>query len=802
MGRQILYIFLLLIFSLISQAQKIRVIDEKTGEGIGDVLIYNMDFNTGIPTDMDGSADASLFDRKDILFFRHPSYHHRTIPVVELTSDVNIIVLQEKIISINEVIISASKWEQDPEIIPNTIATMKAREIEFKNPPTSADLLQESGQVFVQKSQLGGGSPMIRGFSANSLLLVIDGVRMNNAIYRSGNLQNVINIDVNAIEEAEVLFGPGSVMYGSDALGGVMDFHIKDPDLSDTDQVLIKNSSFLRYSSAANERTGHFDLNIGGRKFGSFTSISYTGFDDLRTGSKRTEEFPDYGKRTEYVIRSQGRDTIVHNEEENIQKFSGYELYSLIQKFAFRPADHTDLNYGFYFSNTGNIPRYDRLILYDRDSLPESAEWYYGPQKWMMNRVQARLYRSNRAFSEARITLSHQWVEESRHDRNFQKNLLRSRTEKVNVFNINADLDKSINDRHQLFYGLDASFNKVNSSAAGKNIKTGEISSISTRYPDGGSRYYYLAVYGNYQWSFNKSMHLSAGMRYTHTGMQAKLEDKSEIGFDFDDFSASNGALNGSLGLVYRATSSTKLDFVLSSGFRAPNVDDMGKLFDSEPGYIVVPNKDLGPEYTYNAEIGITQDLGKNIRFHAVGFYTWLKDAMVRRNYSFNGMDSLIYDGELKKVQALVNTGKAHIYGFSLLLKGDLTPNWGFSSSFNWIDGLDQTDQVPLRHAPPAFGKVAVYYKYKNLLAELNSTFSAGIRFDDLAPSEQNKAYLYTDDGALGWYTLNFRIDYRFSPFFSTNIGIENIFDKHYRTYSSGISASGRNLLVALRLNL
>ncbi|MBR9999919.1 MAG: TonB-dependent receptor [Cyclobacteriaceae bacterium] len=802
MGRGILFTFILLILHFVSQAQKIRVIDEKSGEGIEDVMIYDMNFNHGLPTDAKGVADISVFNKEDILHFQHPAYHDKILPLQDIGDEDNIIVLQEKIISINEVIISASKWEQDPEIIPNTIMTVKAREIEFKNPPTSADLLQESGQVFLQKSQLGGGSPMIRGFSANSVLLVIDGVRMNNAIYRSGNLQNVINIDVNAVQEAEVLFGPGSVMYGSDALGGVMDFHIKDPELSNSEQTRFRGGALLRYSNAAHERTGHFDLSIGGRQLGSYTSLSYTGFDDLRTGSGRTPEFPDYGKRTEYVTRIQGRDTIVQNPDENIQKFSGYDQYSLIQKFTFRPASHIDLNYGFYFSNTGDIPRYDRLIQYNSDSLPENAEWYYGPQKWMMNRLQTKIYRSNRAYNEARITLSHQWVEESRHDRDFQGGLLRSRTENVNVYNVNADFDKSFNDRHQFYYGFDGSFNKVNSSAIGQYIETGESTAVSTRYPDGGSRYYYAALYGNYQWMLNKALHLSAGIRYTHTGLKAELEDKSDLGFSFDEFSGRNGALNGSLGFVYHIFQRTKLDLALSSGFRAPNLDDMGKLFDSEPGYVVVPNKDLSPEYTYNAEMGITQNIGKNIRLHAVGFYTWLKDAMVRRDFTFNGMDSLVYDGEQRKVQALVNTGKANIYGFSVVLKGDITPNWGIFSSYTWTDGVDRMDQAPLRHTPPAFGKVAIYYKNKGLLAESNVTFSDAKNFEDLAPSEQNKAYLYTDDGALSWYTLNFRLKYDFSPAFSIHAGVENIFDKHYRTYSSGISAPGRNFIVALRLNL
>ncbi len=127
--------------------------------------------------------------------------------------------------SLEEVVISFNKWEQNLNEVPNRIMKVDMRDARLRNPQTTADLLAQTGGVFIQKSQLGGGSPMIRGFATNRVLIVADGVRMNNAIYRSGNLQNIISIDPLSIDDAEVIFGPGSLIYGSDAIGGVMDFH-------------------------------------------------------------------------------------------------------------------------------------------------------------------------------------------------------------------------------------------------------------------------------------------------------------------------------------------------------------------------------------------------------------------------------------------------------------------------------------------------------------------------------------------------------------------------------------------------
>src|SRR5687768_1620172 len=184
--------------------------------------------------------------------------------------------------TLEEVVISANKWEQKLNEIPNKITKITKIQILRNNPQTSADLLGQTGSVFIQKSQLGGGSPMIRGFATNRVLLVIDGVRMNNAIYRSGNLQNVISIDALSTETAEIIFGPGSLIYGSDAIGGVMDFHTLEPRFSKDTQMLVKGSALGRYSTANKEKTIHADINLGWKKWSVLSSLTYSQFDDMK----------------------------------------------------------------------------------------------------------------------------------------------------------------------------------------------------------------------------------------------------------------------------------------------------------------------------------------------------------------------------------------------------------------------------------------------------------------------------------------------------------------------------------------
>src|SRR5690606_34141310 len=210
---------------------------------------------------------------------------------------------------------------------------------------------------FIQKSQMGGGSPMIRGLSTNRLLMTVDGVRMNNAIFRGGNLQNVISIDPFTIRNTEVTLGAGSVVYGSDAIGGVMSFYTQTPQLSYSDSIYFKGHVVGRYATANKEKTGHLDFNLGIKKWAFLTSVSYTDFDDLRMGSHGPIDYI----RTEYVQTSDGVDRVVPNTDPLIQIPTGYDQINFLQKVRYEPKEDWSFDLGLYYTTTSKYSRYDRL---------------------------------------------------------------------------------------------------------------------------------------------------------------------------------------------------------------------------------------------------------------------------------------------------------------------------------------------------------------------------------------------------------------------------------------------------------
>ncbi len=783
------------------KSQTVRVINQTDLQPVENVLVYNLDKTASALSNIKGIVELDEFSDGDTLVFQHPAFSDYFI-IYNNIPDINFLIkLKEKSVNLSEVVISASKWEQNIKEVPNKITTILPRQVNFHNPQTAADLLNLSNEVFIQKSQFGGGSPMIRGFSANSVLIVVDGVRMNNAIFRSGNLQNVISIDPNIIESAEVIFGPGSIIYGSDALGGVMDFHTRKVRLGMNDENYISANSLFRYSTASNEKTVHMDINYGSDKWGFITSFTYSDFDDLKMGSHHNSIF----KREKYTVREFGHDTTVINDDFNVQKFSGYEYLNFLQKVRYKPNKHYDITYSLIYSNTSDIPRYDRLIQ-TKDDHFKYAEWYYGPQYWMMNNLNLKLHEVSQLFDNAQILLAFQQFEESRNDRKYKSDYLRERTENINAYSLNIDFDKELNEKHTFFYGFEAVHNTVDSKSMKENIETGKTEATSTRYPDGGSNYSTFAAYLSYKYNLSEKYTLSAGARYSHVLLKSKFKDTTFFKFPFEEIDLSTGALNGSLGLVYRPDEKIQLKLNASSGFRAPNIDDVAKVFDSEPGNVIVPNKNLKPEYAYNIDIGAVKEFGKIAKFDATFFYTFLVDAMVRRESTFNGKDSIIYDGELSQVWSLQNVGHAYIYGGSFSFAMDITPNFAFDTYLTYQKGRDSDDQ-PLRHVPPLFGSSGITYKAEKIRIKLYSRYNGEISYDDLAESERNKPHLYAKDEngnpySPAWWTLNLKASYQIIKNIQLNAGIENILDYRFRPYSSGICAPGRNFFITIRVSI
>ena len=496
-----------LLISITITAQQIQVLGELDQQPVSGVAVFNEDSSKSGITSFDGLVDISRFSEEERITFKHISHLTKTLTKSEIIAGGNIVYLQADASQLDEVVVSVSKFGQSKKDVPQQIVTLTSEDVLFNNPQTSADLLESSGQVYVQKSQMGGGSPLIRGFSTNRLLITVDGIRFNTAIFRGGNVQNIISIDPFSIERTEVILGPGSVVYGSDAIGGVMNFYTKKPKFSFEEGVAFSGSTTGRYSTANSEKTGHIDFNIGLKEWAFLTSVTYSDFDDLKMGKHGPEDY----LRFEYADRIDGQDVTVTNPDPRVQVPTGYDQINAMQKIRYMPSSNWNFDLGLFYTTTSDYSRYDRLYR-KRDGELRSAEWYYGPQEWLSGNFQATNQSDMGLYDDSRFTLSYQQFKESRNDRNYGDTILFESDEKVDAYSAGLDFTKKLN-KATIFYGLEYVYNKVNSEGRQTDITTGSSVADISRYPDGAS-WQSMAAYSSLQLKLRDNLSFQGGLRY------------------------------------------------------------------------------------------------------------------------------------------------------------------------------------------------------------------------------------------------------------------------------------------------
>lgn len=818
------HFLLLFLFINFNYAQEITFKDIDTGEPIINVAIHNKNVSKSTVSDVYGKAEISIFDDQEIIYLSHISYKDISILKSKLQA---IVYLENESDELSEVTLSVSKSRVKKSRVAEKIEVLTTKDIQLIAPQTTADILVATPGLRVQKSQGGGGSPVIRGFEANRVLLVMDNVRMNNAIYRTGHLQSAITIDPNSLERTEVIFGPSSVIYGSDALGGIVHFYTKTPKTNSAKT--FKGGSNTRFSSANSEFTQNFNGELSFKKWASYSSFSISKFGDLRMGKNRTHGHsqwglvPFYSDNNNLVLNNTPR----VNDKPHIQKNSGYNQFDILQKFNIKTTEKNNLVLNFQLSESTNISRFDKLTELKNGSL-KFAEWYYGPQKRLFFSPQYQFSPNYKWMNSGTVTAAYQNVKESRIKRKYE-NLERTyQKENVDVFSLNTDFKVSLSKNRDLSYGLEFTHNDVSSNAYGElltfsnNLITGvsENTIVQSRYPDGGSSYTTAAAYLNYRQDIDNKMTLNTGGRYTYTSLKAKFIDQTYIVLPETKLALDNSSFTANIGLTYRPTLLTRFNAVVSSGFRSPNIDDIGKIREKD-GLLTVPNVNLKPEYAYNGELGITKFFkNKRNQIAVNGFYTLLNNYISRATFVVNNDNSttdentVIYDGDEVTTIANVNGGTAYIYGGTIDASFVPINNFTVKGNITYTKGKTNDTDNYLPSISPLFSTIGITYNKNKIDAGLNWRYSTKKNADEYSPGgEDNLSQspiidpnpTIDDDeyyiGTPSWNILNASFGYQVNETVKIQFGLDNIFDIHYKEFASGISASGRNFKTSMLLN-
>ncbi len=778
------------------EAQQISVLSASNHAPIENVAVFSSSRESSAITDTIGIVDLSIFTSGDTVIFQHPSYVTSTISM-EMLKGIKLVELVRKNVLIDEFVISASKYRESKLMIPYMVDVLEESMLRESTGLTAAEILEGTGNIMVQKTQGGGGSPVLRGFEANKILLVVDGVRLNNAIYRNGHLQNSITIDHSILERTEVIFGPTSIIYGSDALGGVIHYYTKDPEVAVGRPTLVKANAYTKFTSANTGFTGHLDFSAGRKRWASLTSVTYKNIGDIRMGSYRNPTLGEWGKVMHYVDQVDGMDSTLANPNPLEQKHTGYSQIDLLQKIRYTPSKYVDWILNLQYSTSSDIDRLDKLNDYNSDNL-KYASYYYGPQNRLLTSLKNVLKKDNPLFTNMTNIIAFQRVDEDRYSRKFRSDELLTQMEGVNVFSLNTDLLKVWGPSHKLNYGLELNHNRVDSEAWYENIISGAQNATQTRYPEGGSETWNASAYASYKWIIGEKGVLNGGARYSRAGLSSEFTAGI---LPYEYIEINNGAFTGSLGFIYTPSDNWQINTILSSGFRNPNVDDFGKV-RAKDDYITIPNETLSPEYSYNAEIGISRIVEGYMKIELVGYYTYLKDAIVRTAYQLNGEDSLDYDGDFYRVTANYNAARGIIYGGSLRFTSNLNRNITLNGTLNYTHGHNISDDVPLGHIPPIFGRTNITYRRDRFFLDIYAVYQGWKRVEDFSPYGEDNDGEAMAYGFPSWWTLNLKTGFNLGQHLDLMIAVENLFDTFYKSHAAGISAPGRNFILMARFSI
>ena len=811
-----------LTISLNAFSQKLVIKDFQENTIIPNVTVYNIKRTITVLSDFDGNLDLSAFKETDTLIFSHVSYEKLQISVNKISKSVLYLNPNTQVLS--EIILSVGRNRENKEKISKKVSLITTKKTELDLPQTSADLLYYAGGIRVQKTQGGGGSPVIRGFEANRVLLVVDGVRMNNAIYRSGHLQNAITIDPNTLERTEIIFGPSSVGYGSDALGGVIHFYTRTPKINNEKSWIIKGSN--SYNTVLKHNVNNLNLEHSKENWASFTSFSYSDFGDIVMGENRNHGFENWGLNKYSLIKEKFNKKYFLNKNSNIQKNTNYSQFDFLQKLNIKISESSNFIFNIQHSKSSNIDRYDKLNEFTSTDDLKYSQWYYGPQKRTLFSSTYNFAKDKKWLKKGAIVAAFQKIKESRHNRKFQSLVLNSQIENVEIFSINADFVGIKTDISSLSYGFEYTYNDVNSIAYGENLlkenlslssikDSNSIFKIPTRYPSGGSNYSTAAHYYEFRKDLSEKSNFNFGMRYTYTWLNAEWEEEALIDANLNSIKTENSSLTGSLGYVTRSKNNWQINANFSSGFRSPNIDDMGKIRENR-GILSVPNKKLKPEYVYSTELGLTKYFNNKSNIFSFNlYYTHITNHIIRDYFEiFNDKSTedsgtILYNLEEVKTMANINVGRAaYIYGVSFDSEIAILKNLFFKSNITYTEGGSKKTHHPLPSISPLFGSLYLKWIHSRLKMQLSYKFSGsknpldyslggedGLEETPILGYKDGKTEYY---GTPSWGVFKLSSSYPLSNNLKATLILDNIFDIHYKEYASGISSPGRNLNVVL----
>ena len=668
------------------------------------------------------------------------------------------VMLEPTTLELDRINVTAGRFAEKTFASPSPVSVTTDREFEERTFSTTSEVLREEPGILVQKTTAGHGAPIVRGLIGKHVLLLYDGIRLNRPTFRFGANQYLNTIDLASLDRIEVVRGPSSVMYGSDALGGAINL-IPGRSRLRYDELVLTPSVSTRYSSA--DRGSASNVNVIGdyHDLSAQVGVSYKHIDDLRAGGDIGEQSP-----------------------------TGWEEFNLNSRLQYWLNDDNTVSVDYLMVRQDEVPRYDKYVCGDFE------QYVYDPQDRDLAAVTFTSNNQSELVRTLKANLSYCREKEGTTKQKTGKTSVDHGLDKITTWGGYAQAALTPHVDHTVHVGGEYYYDNVRSDLY--SVEDGEITIERPTYPD-DSKYHSLGVFVEDEWSPSAEVKLTAGVRYSVIRLISPLEEPyGEYDETYDD-------ITGALAITFTVHPNLNLIGRWAHGFRAPNLND-GTVVKYSSSGVDVPTLGLKPEHSDNFEVGAKyRSSGADGSLFV--FYNSLKDFIDRVPGTYNGLPFFDEDGDGIQdedeydVYERKNVTDAHIYGVELALATRLNRIWETRLNGFWTRGVNETDDEPMSRIPPLMGLLSVR-------AHLRPDFWIET-FVRAADAQRRISQRDIDDtrigpeGTDGWVTLNFRARYSHDKWYLT-LALENVTDKAYKEHGSGVYSPGRNLLVGLGYGL
>ncbi|MDZ7342938.1 MAG: TonB-dependent receptor [candidate division KSB1 bacterium] len=762
-----------------------RVVDAKTHLPLAHVEVLVKSLQRGDVTDEDGRFQISSLPAGtyEIFFMRqgYKTVHQKGILAQVGTAVELSVAMVFTAIALDEVLVTANRSQASEWEVPQLVSVVTAKEARERNIQQTAEMLKEEAGVFVQKTNHGGGSPIIRGLKANKLLLLVDGIRMNNATYRGGNFQYLNTVDAHALERVEVIHGPVSALYGSDALGGAVNVITKKPILHNGDGYLLAGSVSGVASTADHSYKSHLNAMTSNSNWGILIDASYSAFGNVTRGDNAGA----------VLMQKLENDSRTKRQLNRTQSPNAYDAIDLTTKALIKLTTTQQVTAAYQLNRQKSVPRYDAFEA-QTDSI-----WNYAPQERDLVYLGYQNNQSNRLFHLATVTVSWHRQFERRVRQGFGRTHENRDQFETTTPGLQIQFNKIIGQQHYLVYGTELYYDKVASESSQRNTSTGAISPRNPIYPDGSS-FMNFGVFAHSELALSPQWTITLGARFSAFHLKAEFAEGVTGEIDFGTIEQTPTAVTWSFGSKIAVTKDVNFVTNIAQGFRAPNLDDVTKLGPGKGGnFYDVPNPDAKPEQTLSIDAGFKFSFD-HLRATFASYYNHITDLLLRRSATYNGLPYIVEEGDTVLVFRHENAGKAYTTGLEMAAEFLVASPLVLVGNVSYTYGHNRSNLEPLTGIPPLHGLLGIRWSTRKYWAEVNARWAAA---QERLSSEDKQDLRIPEGGTPGWYTVNLRAGMNVSENFSVQLGMANLFDHNYREHASGFNAPGRNFLVGVKLN-